>query len=801
MHLYSNTSRPFSALISALLVAGLVTACGGGKGESSQASSASAAETPSSESPAASAVDANETAYRAAAPVESMKAAQDEAAAAAAAKAAEAALKNQNAAEAPMAAAVQPAAAAVEISPAFATAQATTSTADVPAVPTLTFRARADVAGGVGAMVSVLVNGATVGTVEVKSTALADYKVTAPGLTAGAKVELAFTNDAVVGGVDRNFYVTYLTDGTTVVPSTANGVAIDRGAGAAAFDGLDVIKGQINIPWNAALRVIWPSNPVDAQWARKVDAVRFLQQATFGPTLADVDTLVNTSYDAWISAQMALPYTADFVSYIQGKYALGDAYRPLGANYNYTWVGQKFWERAINAPDQLRQRTAFALHKIFMISQADSNLQFQARSYANYVDMLHKHAFGNFRDLLEDIALSPAMGIYLSHIRNRPEDLTVGRMPDENFAREIMQLFTIGLYELNADGTLHLDPNGNPIDTYNNNDVMAMSKVFTGWSWGFPDAQLTLTNFRWVTPSVTMANDQQIDLLRMKPYPGQHSTIEKKLFTGRRWAVTLPAGNSAQADLKTALDTLFNHPNVGPFIGRQLIQHLVTSNPSQAYVSRITAVFNNNGQGVRGDLGAVVRAILLDPEARTTPAANAGKLREPVLRITHWIRAFNVKSAKGDFPMPWLLDDQGERAFGSPSVFSYYRPGYVPPNTKFSTRGAYAPEFQIVNENTVALWLNTAEAMAGSGIAWTGAANDLVANYAPQAALAGSDNMASVLDQLNLLLLGGRMTPSLRGQLIEMMSQIPTSNADGPLLRARAATFLSLASPEYVFQP
>ncbi len=803
--LRSAVSRPLSAAISALLVSGALTACGGGS-SGADAPPGSASVTPSESLGAGAAAASSPTTQ--ALPVESMLAAQAEAAAAAAVQAGEAALKAENTTQAATAAAAQPQPVVIsvgntepEAAPMAAALVANGAADATAATPTLTFRARADVAGGVGAMVSVLVNGATVGTVEVKSTTLADYKVNAPGLTAGARVELAFTNDAVVNGVDRNFYITYITDGRTVVPSTAPGVTIDRGVGAASFDGVDVIKGQINMPWASALRVIWPSNPVDTDWARKVDAVRFLQQATFGPTMADVNALVNTGYGDWIAAQMAMPYTADFVNYIQSKYVLGDAYRPMGANYNYTWVGQKFWERAVNAPDQLRQRTALALHQIFMISQADSNLQFQARAYANYADMLHKHAFGNFRDLLEDVALSPAMGIYLSHIRNRPEDLTVGRMPDENFAREIMQLFTIGLYELNADGTLHVDPNGNPIDNYSNDDVLAMSKVFTGWSWGFPDAQLTLTNFRFVTPSVSVANDTQIDLQRMKPYPGQHSTVQKKLFTGRRWAVTMPAGNSAQADVKAALDALFNHPNVGPFIGRQLIQHLVTSNPSQAYVSRITAVFNNNGQGVRGDLGAVVRAILLDAEARNAPSATAGKLREPILRVTHWIRAFGVRSANGEFPMPWLLDEQGERAYGSPSVFSYFRPGYVPPNTNFSNRGAYAPEFQIVNETTVASWLNMAESMAGSGIAWTGSANDIVANYTPQATLAGSDNMAALLDQLNLLLLGGRMTPSLRTQLIDMMSQIPTGNVDGPLFRARAAIFLSLASPEYVFQP
>lgn len=798
--------RPLSA-ITALLVSGALTACGGGgsAAESGASTASSASATVAASDSASTNAAADSPASAPALPVESMMAAQAEAAAAAATQAADAALQAENAAQSSTAAPVQPVDTTTTdtsaSSNARATALASATATDAAATPILTFRARADLAAGVGAMVSVLVNGASVGTVEVKSTTLADYKVSAPGLTAGAKVEIAFTNDAVVNGADRNFYITYLTDGRTVVPSTANGVMIDRGTGSAAFDGLDVIKGQINIPWNAALRVTWPTNPVDTQWAGKVDAVRFLEQATFGPTMADVSALQNTSYADWITAQMALPYTADFVNYIQGKYALGDAYRPMGANYNYTWVGQKFWERAVNAPDQLRQRVAFALHQIFMISQADSNLQFQARAYANYADMLHKHAFGNFRDLLEDIALSPAMGIYLSHIRNRPEDLNIGRMPDENFAREIMQLFTIGLYELNADGTLHLDPYGNPIDNYSNDDVLAMSKVFTGWSWAFPDSQLTLTNFRFVTPSLSVANDTQIDLQRMKAYPGQHSTVQKKLFTGRHWAVTMPAGNSAEADLKAALDALFNHPNVGPFIGRQLIQHLVTSNPSQAYISRITAVFNNNGQGVRGDLGAVIRAILLDPEARTAPAANAGKLREPVLRVTHWIRAFGVKSANGEFPMPWLLDEQGERAYGSASVFSYFRPGYVPPNTNFSARGAYAPEFQIVNETTVASWLNMAEAMAGSGIAWNGSANDVVADYSAQAALAGSDNMAALLDQLNLLLLGGRMTPSLRAQLIDLMSQIPTGNVDGPLFRARAAIFLSLASPEFVFQP
>lgn len=245
--------------------------------------------------------------------------------------------------------------------------------------------------------------------------------------------------------------------------------------------------------------------------------------------------------------------------------------------------------------------------------------------------------------------MSPAMGIYLSHMRNRKEDPVSGRLPDENFAREVMQLFTIGLYELDDDASLKLDAGGRPIETYNNADVMAMAKVFTGFSWAFPDSELTESKFRWINPTYSVAADQRIDLQPMKAYPGMHSTVEKTLFAGKPWATTLPAGASARDDVNKALDVLFNHPNVGPFIGRQLIQKLVTSHPSPAYVSRISAVFNDNGSGVRGDLAAVVRAILLDPQARALPDANFGKVREPVLRIAHWMRAFNAASTNGAY--------------------------------------------------------------------------------------------------------------------------------------------------------
>jgi uncharacterized protein (DUF1800 family) len=448
----------------------------------------------------------------------------------------------------------------------------------------------------------------------------------------------------------------------------------------------------------------------------------------------------------------------------------------------------------------LRKRTAFALHQIFVVSQADSNLYDHTRAYANYLDTLNRHALGNFRSLLDDIALSPVMGIYLSHIRNRKENPATGQLPDENFAREVMQLFTIGLQELNPDGTLRLDAEGKPIETYNNADVMAMAKVFTGWSWAFPDGQLTDSNFRYGSPKYGATTDTQMDLLRMKAYPNQHSTSAKPLFAGKPWAVTIPANTPAAESLRIALDTLFNHPNVGPFIGRQLIQRLTTGNPSPAYVARVAASFDNNGQGVRGDLAAVVRTILLDPEARQAPGAGFGKLKEPVLRVAQWMRAFKTTSASGNFMMVYDLDSLSQRPYNSPSVFSYFRPGYVPPNSAFSESGATAPEFQIVNESSTPAWVNLAENMAGGGIGWTGSARDIVPAMNDLAALSTAGNVDGLLRQIDLRLFGGRMPGALRQDILDSVTGVGGTDAASHLNRARVAVFVALSSPEFLVQ-
>jgi uncharacterized protein (DUF1800 family) len=664
----------------------------------------------------------------------------------------------------------------------------------------LTVRARGSLSNGVGPTMIVRVNDVVVGSVVVQSTLPTDYVFRPASLSAGAKVEVVFNNDANVNG-DRNLYIQYLNDRLTTVLPTLPGAVVDRGSNQRAFDGLDLLPGQGELTSNGALRLSWPAAAAtETNLARKFAASRLLLQASFGPTSSELDRLVGMTDAAWVNEQIALPVTNDFVPEVQRLYDLSATNRPGGSTYDSTTPVRRFWATAAGSPDQLRKRVAFALHQIFMVSQADSNLYDHTRAYANYLDTLNRQAFGNYRNLLEDIALSPVMGIYLSHIRNRKENPTTGLLPDENFAREVMQLFTIGLHELNIDGTPRLDGNGKPVETYNNADVMAMAKVFTGWSWGFPDAQLTDSNFRYGSPKYTVAADTQIDLQRMKAYPGQHSTSEKPLFAGKASAVTIPANTSAGESLRIALDTLFNHPNVGPFIGRQLIQRLTTSNPSPAYVARVATAFNNNGQGVRGDMAAVVRAILLDAEARQTPAAGFGKLKEPILRVANWMRAFGATSATGNFMMVYELDSLNQRPYNAPSVFSYFRPGYIPPNSALAEAGATAPEFQIVNESTAPSWVNLAENMAGGGIGWTGSARDIVPAMNDLAALSTAGNVDGLLRQIDLRLFGGRMPAALRQDLLDAVTGVSGTDAASHLNRARVAVFVALSSPEFLVQ-
>lgn len=681
------------------------------------------------------------------------------------------------------------------LAPRPAPTQSTNSTAFI-------LRAKGTKAANVGPVFDVRVNGNVVATVEISSGEFADYILNIPAIAAGSKVELVFTNDATISGQDRNAFVEFISQGNVFVMPSAPIVQFDRGYGAAAFDGVDVVAGTTEIYSAGAMRLSWPQDPATlANLARQQESARFARQATFGVNQALLDNLTRTSFATWIDAQMAMPMSSSYVDAFQSKMSRGPEYLPpKGASYTPLWNVQQFWKQAATGPDQLRRRTAFALQQIFTVSHVNSDLWGHGRPYAAFLDSLNRNAFGNFRTLIQDVALSPVMGIYLSHIGNMPEDPATGRMPDENFARELMQLFTIGLIELNIDGTPKLNGSGNQIETYTNADVMALAKVFTGYTWAFPEENLNADNFRFRQPDYRTTGTARIDLKPMKNYAAYFSVSEKKLFQGKPWEVTISEKASASQALKIALDTLFNHPNVGPYISRQLIQRMVTANPSPAYVARVAQVFNDNGSGVRGDLGAVVKAILLDSEARAvTPPVGFGKLVEPVVRATSYMRAFRATSKSGE----WLLNDETtdllQRPMYAPSVFGYYRPGYVPPNSAFAPSSQTQPEFQISTESTMAAWVNRAEKFVGTGLGYDGTGPDVVTSLSDEIALAARGT-SDLVDRLNTVLLGGRMSSKLRSSILRNMATLQGAPESRNAERARLAIFLVLSSPEYLTQ-
>jgi uncharacterized protein (DUF1800 family) len=506
--------------------------------------------------------------------------------------------------------------------------------------------------------------------------------------------------------------------------------------------------------------------------------------------MRSIDEVVSAGLPGWLDEQFAKAPTSH-VAYIESQLPTLAA----GQNPPQTWIFETFWARAASAPDQLRQRVAYALSQVFVISLVDGSVNNNIRGVAGYMDLLGEHAFGNYRTLIEAVSRSPMMGLYLSHLRNQKEDPARGRVPDENYAREVMQLFSIGLYELNPDGTARL-VGGKPVETYTNVDVTGLAKVFTGFSWAGPDK----SNDRFFG----RVADPDRDLLPMQGYPQFHST-SAKTFLGTTIAAQAIA--DPDASLRVALDTLFNHPNVGPFIGRQLIQRLVRSDPSPAYVARVSAAFADNGQGSRGDMRAVLRAVLLDPEARQLPLASdlgAGKLREPVLRLAHWMRAFNASSATGRF----LMDNTDNPAtrlaqtpMRSPSVFNFYRPGYVPPNTALASSAIPAPEFQITNETSVVGYLNYMQSVVGAGAGRppaSGQPRDIQPDYSAEIALAADPD--ALIDRVDLLLTHGAMSAATRAKIRDAVSAVSTSTSTGPGNRAKLAVFLTLASPEYLAQ-
>ncbi|HWA93312.1 MAG TPA: DUF1800 family protein [Terracidiphilus sp.] len=540
------------------------------------------------------------------------------------------------------------------------------------------------------------------------------------------------------------------------------------------------------------------------------DASRFLTQATFGPTDEDIHHLSLIGYQAWLNEQFSMsqtkmePGVEQAILFNNPPCASGDQ-KCISAlfmqnNQDQIYVENAFWQQSVSASDQLRQRVQYALSEMFVISGMDANIQNMPRGEANYYDMLGADAFGNFRQLLEDVTLNPMMGEYLSMLGNDKGNATTD--PDENYAREVMQLFTIGLYQLNDDGSQKLDGTGQPIPTYSNDDVMGLAKVLTGFSWNVPG---NTSDAAWSNCCMYVGTGYGEDLLPLQAYPNHHSTAQKN-FLG----VTIPmsASPDTTGDLKIALDTLFNHPNLPLFFCKQLIQHLVTSNPSPAYVSRVAAVFKDNGSGVRGDMKAVITAILLDPEARDAVSAAGnpqyGKIREPLLRFTEWARAFTAQSRTGGYYMGttegpiWGL---GQMALRSPSVFNWFAPGYVPPGTSIEQAGLVAPEMQITNVSTVVGYLNFMQYAIGADDT---NGPDLYSAYGAELGLADAPDQ--LVDRVNLLLMAGQMDSTLRSQIINAVSAIPipasgqTAIDAARAARVKTAIYLTMASPSFAAQ-
>ncbi len=543
------------------------------------------------------------------------------------------------------------------------------------------------------------------------------------------------------------------------------------------------------------------------------EAARFLMQASFGTTYAQLQEVQKKGFSKWIDDHMAMPWDSSD-SHFQWVYDKG-YFDGRTLNTQEIGIDNTLWRKLMSAPDVLRQRVAFALSQIFVVSLSGLGaVIWRNVSAAAYMDLLEKNAFGNYADLLKAVTLSPAMGTYLNMKGSkavRPPNTT---QPDENYAREVMQLFSIGLYMLNEDGT-----NQSPLtETYQQKDVTNIAAIFTGWD--FKSFSPPITSASTIGTKYPYDKEAKVSFADL-----QYFTKPMVNNTNNFTAGDKPFFNQKVSSDKTAIEALYQvldylaaHQNVGPFIGKQLIQRLVCSNPSPAYVKRITQVFNNDGNGVRGNLKAVVKAILLDQEARTLPPSGTdaynsyGKLREPAQRLVQWARTFNANSISAsdaqvnyqpktsNLPTgPWQIGDLSDDFFGlgqspmrSPTVFNFYRPGYVPPQGDLAVRKISAPEFQICNEVTVAKYLHLLYGVIDVG------RNDVVADYSADYPLA--KDARALVDRYALLLAADALSNSTKKAVSEAVATQSADTDAGCLLRIKATIFMIMATPEYVIQ-
>jgi uncharacterized protein (DUF1800 family) len=500
------------------------------------------------------------------------------------------------------------------------------------------------------------------------------------------------------------------------------------------------------------------------QQTTAISAARFLDQTSFGPTSTSIAQVQQLGVQAYLNQQLNTSPTL-----------LADIpvpYPTQCSSASYPCAESEWWNAVLNNNDQLRQRVAFALSELWVTSSAS----IVGEGMTPYMNTLAKDAFSNYRTIMQDVTLSPAMGLYLNMMNsNKP---AAGQIANENYPRELMQLFTIGLSKLNVDGTPQLDGSGNPISPYAETDVQGIARAFTGW---------TFSNIDGTAPTRFPNNSNAYDY-PMQALAANHDT-SAKVFLG----ASLASGQTAQQDLNSALDTIFNHPNVGPFVCRQLIQHLVSSNPSPAYVARVATVFNNNGGGVRGDMKAVITAILMDSDARagdTNASFDGGHLREPVLYITDVLRALGFTptdaNATADYAYMSLsnyANNLSERPMRSGSVFNFFPPSYVIPATQLN-----APEFGLENTASVVLRLSLADSLVNNRI--SGFKVDLSATSA--LGVMAASNPGQLVDTLSALLMHSQMPANMRTAIVNHVTAISNTAQ-----RVRVAIYLVITSSAY----
>ena len=569
-------------------------------------------------------------------------------------------------------------------------------------------------------------------------------------------------------------------------------------------------------------------------------AARFLQQLQFSSTPGEITAVRSSNFAGYLQQQMNAAYDANDTNQSGWAWLESRGYG-LDANipknvYNSTIADYMLWRQLMSAPDAMRKRVALALSEYFVISNNLLEIDWRGYIVAGFWEILNKHAFGNFRALLEDVTLSPGMGYFLNTRGNKKAD-NKGRLPDENYAREIMQLFTIGLYALNTDGSIKTN-GGAKVESYSSTDVSELAKVFTGYDFDrasnpygpgssagiqFPGRDYKVWPRDYARKPMTQTNVNESD----------HSPEEIK-FLG----TTIAANSSAGAALTKALDALFNHPNVGPFFGRQMIQRLVKSDPSPAYVQRVALAFANNGAGVRGDMKAVLTAILLDDEARDPANVTdpfSGKLREPMIRLAQWARSFDVTSKSGTWKITDLSDTSyalGQSPLRAPSVFNYFRPGYVPPGTEMASLQATAPEFQIANETTVSTYINYMQNAIRGGLYTfdpdtndvtfnVGGTTDIKPDYSSYYALIDNSMVSdaeatrvskALIDRLDIVLTAGQLSATSKADITGaikagmLQSSKLVTNADTPAMAEKrhdlitVAILMVMCSSDYLIQ-